>query len=208
MPEEIIKQVAIKGDHQHHTFEYDANSGFLRNQDGAYLLFRAESQGNIPSSRTHGDLADDKTASYGKGLYTGNTPEAVAPYVWTRPENIINAYLTPQLEDGRVYNHAQLPRLDAAKEYLKMTRRRSALGWRAVSEQFDAERGDALLATIDAGFDIATGQKLLSHTKHSVPPRWGIWRGDSADLTHLGTAQAQSIPYDWAVRIARRTSRK
>lgn len=208
MSEEIIKQVAIKEDHQHHAFEYDASSGFLRNQDGAYLLFRAETPGDTPSLRTNGDLADDKIASYGKGLYTGNTPEAVAPYVWARPENIINAYLTPQLEDGHVYNHVQLSRLDAAKEYLKMTRKRNALGWKAVSEQFDVERGDALLATIDAGFDIATGQKILSSTKHSIPPRWGVWRGDSVDLTHLGTARTQSDPYDWAVRIARRSSRK
>lgn len=208
MSEEIIAKVDLKDDQQHHSFEYDADSGFLRNQDGAYLLFRAEALGDRPSQRSEGDLAADKTASYGKGLYTGNTPESVASYTWLRPENAINAYLTPSLADEHVYNHAHLSRIEAAKEYFEMMRKRKTLGWRAVSEGFDAERGDTLLATIDAGFDIATGQKILSSTKHSLPPRWGVWRGDSADLNHIGTARHAAEPYDWAVAIARRASRK
>jgi len=208
MPEEIIKKIQFNDNYENDTFEYDSASGFLRNKVGSYLLFRAEAPGLAPSLRTSGDLDADKTLTYGKGLYLGNTPESVAPYIWTRPDNVINAYMTPALSNEHIYNHAHLSRLDAAKEYYSMSKQRNKLGWQAVSNSFDETHGDALLATIDAGFDISTGQSLLSSTKHAIKPRWGLWRGDSNDLKSVGSAHADAVPYKWAVEIAKRKSKK
>ena len=205
---EILNQIDFNEPRRHGSFEYDADSGFLRTEDGAFLLFRAEAAGKSPSLRTSGDIAEDQMVSYGNGLYTGNTPESVAPYTWTRPDNVINAYLTPPLVDEHVYNHAHLSHFEAAKSHADLLKQRRFLGWRAVSESFDAERGGSLLATIDAGFDIAAGQKILSNTRHLIPPRWGIWRGEMGDLTHIGAAEAYSRPYGWAVHLAGRSSRK
>jgi len=207
MSEEIIKKIQFHEDHKGHSFEYDAASGFLRDNTGAYLLFRAEAPGDAPSLRSSGDLDESKALSYGRALYTGNTPESVAPYTWTRPDNVINAYITPELGDEHVYNHAQLSRLDAAKEFYAMSRQRKKLGWQAVSQSFDDTHGDALLATIDAGFDISMGQNILSSTNHSIKPRWGLWRGESSELTKVGSAYASSQPYRWAVKLAQKQSK-
>jgi len=89
-----------------------------------------------------------------------------------------------------------------------MSKRRKKLGWQAVSGSFDEMHGDALLATIDAGFDISIGQTLLSATKHSIKPRWGLWRGEANDLSGIGSAHADSVPYKWAVVMAKGKDKK
>ena len=207
MSEEILRKIQFHDDHKERSFEYDSASGFLRDEMGSYLLFRAEAPGDVPSLRSLGDLDADKTLSYGKALYTGNTPESVAPYTWTRPDNVINAYITPELNEEHIFNHAQLSRIDAAKEFYSMSKQRKELGWHAVSRSFDQAHGDALLATIDAGFDISAGQTLLSSTNHTIKPRWGLWRGELVELTRVGSAYADSQPYRWAVKLARKQSK-
>ena len=208
MSEEILGKIDFNTSDAGHSFEYDSESGFLRDDQGVYLLFRAETPGSQPSLRAQGELDENKTASYGKGLYTGNTPESVAPYTWVRPDTVINTYITPALDEGAVYNHARLSGHEAVKEYTRRARARKALGWHAVSQDFDIIHGAALLATIDAGLDISVGQKLLSVTRHVAPPRWGVWRGSDTDLQHVGVATADSKPHKWAVKAARHSAKR
>jgi hypothetical protein len=207
MPHEITKNINFHPDHKADDFLFDPASGFLRTEAGKYLLFRAEAAGERPALRSSGELKADKTLSYGKGLYTGNSPESVAPYIWLRPDNVINAYVTPALDESVIANYAQLNTSEALRSYVQVAKRRKKLGWEAVSKSFDEQYGDACLATFDAGLDISTGQALLSTTHHAIDARWGIWRGDANELTYAGQATADSRPYAWVIGLAQKKLR-
>lgn len=206
MAEEILEKINFHSDNGR-SFTYDPSTGFIRSVDGEYLLFRAEAPGTVVGSRGT-DLNEELQASYGPGIYTGNTPESVAPFSWTRPDNVINAYLTPSLETGDIYAHPKLSSAEAAINHLKNIRQRNKLGWRAVSALYDKRHGDSHLAVLDPGFDVKSGQKLLSRTQHTIDPRWGVWRKNGSELTQIGTAEANSHPYSWALKAANKVYRK
>jgi hypothetical protein len=156
------------------------------------LLFRAVDD-KATTTLTNRPASDAKTTNslYGRGLYLGNSPEAVAVYARNKNRNI-RAYLTPEV--GRDYISALTEKSVRKKvaRYIKdQLRVLYSDKFNYVSYQ-DKKHGDSVAVKIPLSADMELASKLLlKSARGSLKSNWYLWRASMGeDFVEVGVAES------------------
>lgn len=182
-----------------HSLKFDEEVGcYLSEEQGdnkvRLLLFRAVGDSDVATGLANRKASDAKTRNslYGRGLYLGNSPSAVALYARDSNKSI-KAYLSPTV--SRDYISAlreKTVRKKMARFIKDQLRVLNSDKFSYISYQ-DKKYGDSVVVKIPVSSDMELASKLFLKSPHgtgALKSNWYLWRASfGVDFTEVGITE-------------------